>query len=98
MALLVPDKYKVKFAAQLASYIHELSTIRFNRIGRILHSHEDNQFDLYRFPLGQDLRLVLCPLRWNILISFAKVRQGLFSRATEVSKSGKRPLGCLRSR
>lgn len=37
MALSIPDRRKGKFATQLVSYIHELSTIRCSRIGRVLY-------------------------------------------------------------
>lgn len=49
MALSIPDIHKEKFAAQLAGYLYELSTIRFNQIGRILYSHESSQHELLPF-------------------------------------------------
>jgi hypothetical protein len=49
MALSIPDIHKEKFAAQLAGYLHELSTIRFSQIGRILYSHESSQHELLPF-------------------------------------------------
>ena len=51
MALSIPDTHKERFAAQLAGYFYELSTIRFNQIGRILYSHESNQYELFPFHM-----------------------------------------------
>lgn len=51
MGLSVPDEHKGKFSAQLARYIYELSTIRFNRIGRISHLHESELPELLPFPV-----------------------------------------------
>lgn len=51
MALSMPDTHKERFAAQLTGYFYELSTIRFNQIGRILYSHESNQYELLPFHM-----------------------------------------------
>lgn len=51
MAFSVPDRPKAKFASQLARYIYELGTIRFNQIGRILHSDESESPQLVPFSI-----------------------------------------------
>lgn len=97
MALSVPDKHKAKLATQLASYIYELSTTRFNRICRILHPHEDNQFELlpfFRWARISGWSLVHLA---GIFLSLSQTPNKGDSLGAEVSKSGKRPLGCLRS-
>ena len=55
MALSVPDERKGAFAAQLATYIYELSTLRFSKIGRISHSTELDEPELLPFPIGDFL-------------------------------------------
>jgi len=51
MGLSIPDIHKEKFAAQLAGYLYELSTIRFSQIGRILCSNESSQVELLPFDV-----------------------------------------------
>ncbi|KAJ5479232.1 hypothetical protein N7530_004741 [Penicillium desertorum] len=41
MALSIPDSHKKKFAAQLARYVYELSTLRFSKIGCLSYSESD---------------------------------------------------------
>jgi len=51
MALSVPDAHQEKFGAQLAIYFYELSTIRFNQIGRLGYSHESGQHAILPFSV-----------------------------------------------
>lgn len=52
MACSIPEKHQRNFAAQLARYIYELSTIRFSQIGRVLHS-ELAPFSVMGSPSGR---------------------------------------------
>lgn len=51
MAFSIPDRHKGNFAAQLARYVYELSTIRFSQIGRIIDSPESGVLELLPFAI-----------------------------------------------
>lgn len=51
MALSIPDAHEEKFTAQLAAYIHELSTIRSSKIGRVLYTTDPDQLEVLPFPI-----------------------------------------------
>ncbi|KAJ5952249.1 uncharacterized protein N7479_010662 [Penicillium vulpinum] len=51
VALSIPATHKKKFAAQLARYIYELSTLRFSRIGFLSYSESD-EFEICPFQIS----------------------------------------------
>ena len=55
MGFAVPDERKGAFAAQLATYVYELSTLQFSKIGRISYSSEFDEVELLPFPIGGSL-------------------------------------------
>ncbi|CAI7628007.1 unnamed protein product [Penicillium viridicatum] len=51
-ALSIPDSHKKKFATQLAHYVYELSTLRFNKIGCLSYSHESAELEVSPFQIS----------------------------------------------
>ncbi|OQD96114.1 hypothetical protein PENSOL_c017G12028 [Penicillium solitum] len=51
-ALTIPDSHKKKFATQLAHYVYELSTLRFNKIGCLSYSHESDKLEVSPFQIS----------------------------------------------
>ncbi|CAI7654301.1 unnamed protein product [Penicillium bialowiezense] len=58
MALSIPDAHKEKFAAQLAGYLHELSTMRFSKIGRLMSHGDSSEVELLPFDVTGSPRKV----------------------------------------
>ncbi|KAJ5287306.1 hypothetical protein N7478_002992 [Penicillium angulare] len=55
VASSIPEQHKRSFAAQLAGYMYELSTMTFNKIDRVISPdlpRDDGQFDLRAFLIG----------------------------------------------
>ncbi|KAJ5093629.1 hypothetical protein N7456_009490 [Penicillium angulare] len=78
IALSVPNEHKRSFAAQLAGYIYELSTITFNKIGRVISPdlpQADGQFDLHAFPIdGSDIAPLNTSLEYFYLLRKAQTK------------------------
>lgn len=58
MALSIPDAHKEKFAAQLAGYLYELSTMRFSKIGRLMSHGDSSEVELLPFDVTGSPRKV----------------------------------------
>lgn len=83
MTLSISDAHE-KFTAQLAAYIHELSTIRSNQIGRVLNTTDPDQLEVLPFPI-MCYQSPIGPLStWlDYFYRLRKIKQRRFSTAIE---------------
>lgn len=85
------------FAAQLARYVYELSTLRFSKIGCRSYPDGSDELEPSSFQIS-DSWVGLRRPHWNTFIYSEKARQGKSTKNTKAKQTGKQPFGSSKSR